>query len=204
MKRKIGFFFVSLIMLTSLLLIWPGNIIKKEAVSHNGGDALHITEPLLDGVIAKQIFYPQYSYIRSISIDINRSEWAAAEGTLHFELYDAKEKCIYQWERAVNEVADSCFCEISVRKHVKASEEYSWQLYMTDCGETAPKLICTPEGVTSPIENGLLFVGGEVTECNAIVMYKYGTFVGKTAVLTYWAWILCVGILVLTFFEKKD
>lgn len=195
-RKKIIGLLLAVATITAMIFIWPVGIIKKEVVSHNGGDAVNTAGPLTEGIVAEQKFVPQYNYIKSIAIDIDRLQGTVTEGKLHFVIGDENGNEVFFYEEEIGKIADSSFHTIPVESRVRAGREYAWYVYMTDLGSGAPNLFCTQDGVFSTKENDALTVGGVEYASRSIVMYTYGALPGRLEIMTYWTYICCIGILV--------
>lgn len=77
--------------LLACLLIWPADAMKDTAVSSSGAETNRRTETITDELTVAQTFIPQYDYIRSIGILLDRDNDNSYIGDFSLKLLTVQE-----------------------------------------------------------------------------------------------------------------
>lgn len=183
-----------LVILTAaaMLAVWPRLVIRIEVVHHNGGAAWNFVSLPADGTRVQQFFTPQGDYLRKVQIDLGYRE--GDSGTVHFGIVDGSGEECFRWSGELSDMNNKGFTDIPVAVHVKPEREYHWYCYVEGKQGQTVDVYCTLEGTYLLPEDGKFIVQGMDTGCAGIVGYVYGVSPGKTAIMTYWAFLIFLAV----------
>ena len=116
--------------LLACLLIWPVGAMKDTAVSSSGAETNHRTETITDERTVAQTFVPQYDYIRSIGILLDRDNDNSYIGDFFLEIIDSagnRQRQVFSKIYKMNDMSKG-YQKLSVNLKVIAGVPYILQI----------------------------------------------------------------------------
>jgi len=186
-------FLVVLLALSSLfamLLIWPVGAMKDTAVSSSGPENNRSTGNITPEWNVFQNFVPQYDYIRSIGILVDRRGGESDAGNFLLEIYDAAGAQQRQVNFKMPEVGDRSqgYFDIPVNLEVIPGAFYTIRLYAFGTEEKPISVLYRTMSGAGPVENQAFayVTGGDIIpDASLACRYIYGTPMGIRQILVY-------------------
>lgn len=174
--------------LLACLLIWPVGAMKDTAVSSSGAETNQRTGTITDETTVMQTFVPQYDYIRSIGVLLDRDSENSYIGDFFLEITDSagnKQRQVYSKIYKMNDMSKG-YQELTVNLKVIAGAPYIIQISTAQTQGQPIRLVYRTKSGAGPVENQLLYYGGdEMPDASLACSYTYGTPMGKRQILVY-------------------
>lgn len=174
--------------LLACLLIWPVGAMKDTAVSSSGAETNQRTGTITEEVTVSQTFIPQYDYIRSIGLLVDRDNDNSYIGDFFLEIIDSagnRQRQVYSKIYKMNDMSKG-YQELPVNLKVIAGMPYIMQISTARTQEQPIRLVYRTRSNAGPVENQLLYYSGnEIPDASLACSYTYGTPMGKRQILVY-------------------
>lgn len=187
-------------MILMCLCIYPLNLIRKESTIY---PELEVQYGVSDGTVQelKQTFIAQTSYLSEIAFDIKFLDEKPEEGSLSLTLSkieDDSEKIIIEKNILLEDINDSAFTHVPVRKFIQKESLYAVKIAGSKEKGTDFAAIYTIDEKDAALGSQILHLDGKEAEGKAVCAYVYGVPLNWRNVLCLWMFI---GIVMLTLIE---
>ena len=151
-------FLLAVSALLACLLVWPVGAMKDTAVSSSGAETNQRTGTITEEVTVSQTFIPQYGYIRSIGILLDRDNDNSYIGDFFLEIIDSagnRQRQVYSKIYKMNDMSKG-YQELPVNLKVIAGMPYIMQISTARTQEQPIRLVYRTRSNAGPVENQLL------------------------------------------------
>lgn len=191
--------------LLACLLIWPVGAMKDTVVSSSGAENNQRTEVITEQLTVSQTFIPQYDYIRSIGILLDRDNGNSYIGDFILEIIDSagqRQRKVFSKINIMNDMSNG-YQELRVNLKVIAGTPYIIQISTAHTQGQPIRLIYRTKNGAGPIENQLLYYDGhEMPNASLACSYTYGSSMGKKQILVYDLFFIALFFLMSALLDK--
>ena len=174
--------------LFAMSLIWPLGVMKDTVVSSSGAEYSRSTGNVTTDCNVFQSFIPQYGYIRSIGILVDRYEGQHDAGNLLLEIYDGAGAQQRQANFKMPQVGDKSqgYFDIPVNLKVIPGAGYTIRIFAFGTEEEPIHILYRTKSGAGPVENQAFdYAGDVIPNASLACSYTYGSPLGKKQILAY-------------------
>ncbi|HKM03811.1 MAG TPA: O-antigen polymerase, partial [Lachnospiraceae bacterium] len=194
----------------AMLSIWPLGIITNMDFSSTGGENNQRTGAIFEGVNVLQEFVPQYDYIESIGILINKQDSKVSGGDLQLVFANGDFTQCVEVTVPISQMEESSYYDIPIQEKVTKGATYYYSITTVSTGvntvsteEVAPLLIYRRLNTAGPAENRKLYYNGNLIENGSLACrYSYRTPLTVAQIATYDAFLILVVMLLWMIVDK--
>lgn len=192
-------------MVVLCLCVYPFCLVRRDTdVDPSIGIEYAVTQEAGNKLV--QTFVAQEAYLSELVFDINFPEGIPEQGTLLVRIYEADEqdKVIFEKTLTMQEVGDSRFTYVTVKKWLKKNELYAYALSYTGEKSAVFQAVYTENAKDSTPGNQHLFLEEQLVEGQAVTRYVYGYPLNFKNVLCIWAFLIACGLILLELFTGEQ
>lgn len=197
-------YIIGFITLALILLVWPYGIIKSDTTSRSIAEDEKSTGNITWDMPVIQEFVPQYDFIKSIEISLDRNNGESVRGRFYFKVFDSNLELVKTYEMNIVDLEDNSFTEMPLNIFVESGQTYYFRIEVKYEGEIPPRLRYRTLSGAGPVENRTFYYGNDVMEdASASVRYNYKQDLRVSQILAYDSFLVLAALYLLSCLRKK-